>query len=126
MWKLLLILVLAVFAAGLAFSIHRVFIRPKARGWLRAAFVAVLLAGIGAAWFSTYRVEYFANADTRVHGWPIPCVVFQRDTPDGPFWDYVGPTVFLAWPMNFLVFAFLPALVFTGLTAIRSFRARAD
>jgi hypothetical protein len=66
---------------------------------------------IGAAWFTTYRYRYFADENTEMYGWPMPVVVFQREGPDEPWLDYLGLTVYLAFPINSLLFAFIPSLI---------------
>jgi len=63
--------------------------------------------------------SYFHNPNTQVFGWPIPRVVFQRDTPTGPWLDYIGPTIVLAYPMNFVLFMFFPSVVFLVLALRR-------
>ncbi len=62
-----------------------------------------LPAAIG-SYFSTFRYHYFSNPNTQVFGWPIPMVIWQRDTPQSPWLDFVGPTLFLAYPLNLFVF----------------------
>ena len=69
--------------------------------------VVVLAA---ASWFSTYHYSPFPNSNTKVIGWPVPVVVLQRANPDAPWLDFIGLTVILALPLNFLLFATPPAL----------------
>ena len=65
---------------------------------------AVAALGVtGLTYFLTFHYVYFANANTIVHGWPVPIVVFQRDSVDGPWLDYVGPTVFWGFPINLVL-----------------------
>lgn len=103
--------IIAVLSIPVLYSIFPVFVSPGARRWFQLLYIALGLACVIASSFSTFGYEYRPNPNTIVYGWPIPRVVFQRDTPDGPFWDFVGPTAILALPMNFLLFFFLPALI---------------
>ena len=80
--------------------------------WKKIAYLVCSLTSAAAAYFTTYHYVYYANANTRLHGWPVPVIVFQRDSPTAPWLDFVGPTVALAYPMNFILFALLPSLVF--------------
>jgi hypothetical protein len=86
--------------------------------WL-VAFVAAL----GSLYMTGFH-SYFANPNTHVHGWPIPRVVFQRDGPDSPWLDFIGPTIILAYPMNFLLFMLVPSVVFMVLAKREQRRAR--
>jgi len=78
--------------------------------WARLLFSAALTCSVVAAYLTTFHYAYLANANTRVHGWPVPTVIFQRDGPGEPWLDFVGPTVVLAYPMNLVLFAIVPAL----------------
>lgn len=94
------------------------FVQRGGRKW-GFALLAIAMLALVAAWWSTFRYVYFADANTRLHGWPVPCIVFQRDTTDGPWRDYVGPTVLFALPMNFSLY-FLPfAIVFLAVAYVR-------
>lgn len=75
-------------------------------------YLAIVVLAAIAAGISTYGYTYFANSNTRFHGWPIPTVVFQRADADAPWLDFVGPTVILAYPMNLTLFLFVPSLLF--------------
>lgn len=87
---------------------------PRSLGcWLCLGFV--VLAAVG-SYHSTFHFEHWPNENTRFFGWPIPRGVLQRDTPDGPWLDYVGPTLILAWPMNFILFSFLPSFLLLAFT----------
>ena len=57
---------------------------------------------------SIYRREW--NEDTYAYGWPIPRVVFQRKALGEPWLDFVGPTVILAYPMNYVIYTLLPVI----------------
>jgi hypothetical protein len=73
---------------------------------------------------TTGYFSYYSNPNTHVFGWPIPRVIFQRDTPDSPWLDYVGPTVALAYPMNFILYMFIPSVIFVLLSRRRRHEAR--
>jgi len=60
--------------------------------------------------FTTFFVEYRPDKNTRIFGWPVPVVVFQRESTDAPWLDFVGPTVIFGYPMNLLIFAVAPSL----------------
>jgi hypothetical protein len=61
-------------------------------------------------WLMTYRCEYFVDGNTKAFGWPLPYVVFQRDTPDGPWLDYTGWTTTWAFPIHSLMVLFFPSV----------------
>jgi len=80
------------------------------RKWLsRSYFLVVLLAFIAAFLVTTF-FSYYSDANTHVFGWPIPRVIFLRDTPTSPWLDYVGPTIVFAYPMNFFLYMFIPSV----------------
>ena len=79
--------------------------------WLRVVHLLALAGTCVAAFYSTFKYTYLANANTRFHGWPVPQVIFQRDGPGEPWLDFVGPTVLLAYPMNVVLFSTVPALL---------------
>ena len=78
--------------------------------WVRVLYFAFVVATAIAAYFTTFRYTYYYNPNTRVHGWPIPFVVFQRDSAADPWLDFVGITSVLAYPMNLLLFNLLPSI----------------
>ena len=71
--------------------------------------IAAVLAFGGGIW-STYYYDYYTNPNTHFHGWPIPHVVFQRDNSESEWRDYIGPTILLALPMNWIIFLLPPSL----------------
>ena len=84
-----------------------------------------LYVGLGAmlavvAFLTTYRVDYFSNENTHIHGWPVPVVIFQRDDVDAPWLDFVGPTILLALPMNFIIFMLVPSVLSLCLAYLRT------
>lgn len=78
---------------------------------VRVLYFVCFSAAALAAYFTTFHYIHYTNANTRFHGWPVPTVVFQRDDPSSPWLDYVGPTLFLAYPINLLLFVLLPSIV---------------
>ena len=79
---------------------------------LRSAYVAVVITAAVAAWLTTFRYEYFSNENTRICGWPVPVVIFQRENAKAPWLDFVGATSPLAYPMNLAIFMVIPSAVF--------------
>ena len=63
------------------------------------------------AYFSTYKYTYYLNENTRVCGWPIPIVIFQRHDAASQWLDFVGFTMVLGFPLNLFIFMFLPSLL---------------
>ena len=63
-----------------------------------------------AACYMTFYYTYDPRPNERIHGWPIPVVIFQRDNADTPWLDFVGIYSYLALPVNFILFALLPSL----------------
>jgi len=119
LWLLFLTMVVVdTWAAGAVVSSS-----ATSRG-LRAPYAAAALLALAATVATTGFLSYFWNPDTHVYGWPIPRVIFQRDTADSPWLDYVGPTVVLAYPMNFIVYMFLPSLVFISIVLLRRKREK--
>ncbi|EMI52555.1 membrane protein [Rhodopirellula sallentina SM41] len=104
-----MLLFLAAFGL-VAWAVH-VAITGRIPTWSRLLYFAALTGSVIAAYFTTFHYTYLANANTRIHGWPVPTVVFQRDGLGKPWLDFVGPTVILAYPMNLVLFAFVPALM---------------
>ena len=80
---------------------------PRAIGliyWL------LVIVAAGVCVFTTFNYNYYSNSNTRFYGWPIPTVVFQRDDAESPWLDFVGPTTFLAYPMNLILFLIVPSI----------------
>lgn len=104
---LLGILVAPLVLAALA---HVLFSR-RSKTPFRVVFIA-LAAGVACiAYWTTFRYVYFSNDNTRVHGWPVPIVVFQRADSDSPWLDYIGFTTVMGYSMNFVVFMAAPSLL---------------
>jgi hypothetical protein len=78
---------------------------------MRVSYVIGTLAIATAAFFTTFYYGYYSDPNTCVFGWPIPMVVEQRTNATSPWLDFAGPTVVLAYPMNFLIFLFLPSIL---------------
>jgi hypothetical protein len=77
---------------------------------LKRMILSVLIAAIPLSfWLTHMRVQW--NENTFAYGWPVPRVVFQRDAPDGPWRDFIGWTMFLAYPLNYLALVFVPVLL---------------
>jgi hypothetical protein len=86
--------------------------RPMLGSWWRIAYsAAVLAAGVVAA-LTSFQYEYFPNANTRICGWPVPTVIFQRENADAHWDDFVGPLTVLSYPLNLAIFLSLPSVAF--------------
>ena len=115
----LLIIVLLMAAAAIAWTTACVMDGMAGRR-AKHAYLATLGTAGFAAWWTAYRYNFFANENTHVYGWPVPWLIFQRDDAQSPWLDYVGPAVLFGLPMNFILFAFLPCLVFLGMAYYRN------
>ena len=96
---LLLLVVVVLFVAAIMcpLRIARSAATPK---WFKSILWASgLLLTIG-TYFLTFHFVHSINANTRAHGWPVPVVVFQRDSATAPWLDYVGPVPEIALPIN--------------------------
>ena len=114
MFVVLLLGILAATPLVLVALAHALFSR-RTKTPFRVAFIS-LAAGVACiAYWTTFRYVYFSNDNTRVHGWPVPIVVFQRADSDSPWLDYVGFTTPLGYPMNFVVFMAAPSLLLFAL-----------
>ena len=103
------------FLAGLAvivWSATVVVINDAGGVAVRWAYVGVAIIVTIATCWMTFWYDYFPNENTQVWGWPVPVVIFQRVDAESPWLDFVGPTVVLGLPMNFILFMFVPALAF--------------
>lgn len=81
-------------------------------GRLRVGFLAVAVAFSVTAYWSTFHYVRTVNSNTRIHGWPIPYIAFQREDAESPWLDFVGPISVFAYPMNLTLFMLTPSLVF--------------
>ena len=81
---------------------------------LRVFYLAALFVAVIAAFLTTFHCKYYADVNTRFHGWPVPAIIFQRDGPDEPWHDFIGPTAILAFPMNLILFSLLPSVLMVG------------
>lgn len=92
--------------------------QPGLSGWLRSSYWIIAFLALVATIGMTGFFSYYLNPNTRIVGWPIPSVVFERDTPTSAWWDFVGPLTLLAFPMNFILYMFIPSVVFLLLSYI--------
>jgi hypothetical protein len=75
--------------------------------WLyRSSLLVITVTSITAAYYFTFRFQFFANPNTHVFGFPCPYVIFQRSSSEAPWLDFSGPISFLAYPINLLIFLF--------------------
>lgn len=105
---------LSIFSAIVAVDILAfilVVIGRNVRAWLSRSYLIVMALALVVAFLMTFFFSYYSNPNTHIFGWPIPRVIFQRDTPTSPWLDYVGPTILLAYPMNFILYMFIPSVL---------------
>src|SRR5208282_6772843 len=88
-----------------------VFLSPHISKKLKKLYVVVFVLCVALASVTTFFLKYNANQNTRVYGWPVPIVIFQRDGPNAPWLDYVGPTPLLAYPVNLVLYLCVPSLL---------------
>lgn len=93
-------------------AVIAVIFQPRPSGRVASLYFITSLLALVAAFLVTSFFSYYPNQNTHIFGWPVPRVIFQRDTPTSPWLDYVGPTILLAYPMNFVVCMCLPSVAF--------------
>lgn len=98
----LLMILLAALAALIICPI-RIFRNPRATKAYRWVTVVTGVLMVLLSYLMTFHFVYMTNENTRVHGWPVPVVIFQRATPEGPWLDYVGATTMLGFPVNLVL-----------------------
>jgi hypothetical protein len=111
MFELLVAAVLALFAVNIWAGVA-ILVRRQSSLGMRFAYVATLIGGALAAAWTTFQYVYFPNENTRICGWPVPMVIFLRETPDSHCDDFVGPTTVLGYPINVAIFMLIPSAVF--------------
>jgi len=100
----LIIIILIVFLAVTIFCLYCIFKNPKTSLMFRWTTILSSLAVSGFAYLYTFNFVYSLNSNTRIHGWPVPLVILQRDAPGEPWLDYIGNTLFFGFPINLLIF----------------------
>jgi len=118
LWSFIAIAALDIWALCMMVS------RSAASRGLKSVYGVVALVAAVVTMTTTGFFSYFSNPNTHIYGWPIPRVVFQRDDATSPWLDYVGPTIVLAFPMNFILYMFLPSLVFVAVVLSRRRRKK--
>lgn len=95
---------------------------------MRIAYLGCLVATSIVACFMTLRFRYSPGPDIRVHGWPTPTVVFQRDSANSAWVEFVDPLYRFAIPLNLAYLLSVPSIVFLVLLRRRAVRTpyRAD
>ena len=99
------------------------------KGGVIARYSYMVLTAILAATalWTTYGYDAYWNEHTRAFGWPVPYLILQRDDPsdpNSPWLDFVGWTMIFALPMNFIIFMFIPSLLFLAAPYLRSWFLR--
>ena len=107
----LILLFFAVSALTVFWATCVVFFRNGLNRLSRITYIVGFLGTAVTTYLTTYQYGYFPDANTQILGWPIPVVVFQRESATGPWLDFVGPTALLAYPMNLLLFLFIPSIL---------------
>ena len=113
MGYLLLGLILLWFLLGVASAVFvawHVTSRPISWLWL----APVLIGGSVLGW-QWSDLEYFAEPDLRIEGFPLPVAAFERDE-DDRWIDYPGPPFFLF--ANFIIGLTSPLAVCAGVIVI--------
>lgn len=120
------LLLMAFFAAAgvIAWSAYFVVIERRLNTNGLIFYIAIAIAAAAGAVWSTFYYVYFPNENTRFHGWPVPYIVFQRVDADSRWADYVGPTLLVGMPMNFIIFMLAPAIVFLFLSCLQVGKSR--
>jgi hypothetical protein len=80
-----------------------ILVSPLTSRFYRWMTLATALVVASVAYGMTFHYSYYPDPNTRICGWPVPIVVFQRDTPNAQWLDYVGPTVILGPPINLVL-----------------------
>lgn len=78
---------------------------------LRNAYFLTLGISVVVSVYTTFVTEYMVDENTRIVGWPVLLMVWHRRTIEGPWLDYIGPTVLLAYPINVSIFMFVPSVL---------------
>lgn len=99
-----------IFALWVIWQAMMLTLSDTATRWIRILSRLYIVAAAIAAYFSTFHYIYYADENTRFHGWPIPRIVFQRNNADSPWLDFVGPTIILAYPMNLILYLLIPSI----------------
>ena len=105
----LALLLFATLVAGFVSCLH------EPSGKLRLSFSALLVAGIAAAVWCTFYLEYQPSPTLRIVGFPVPIAVFELR--NGQWSDYVGG------PGLFVDLVAVPALVAMPLSLVLLVRA---
>ena len=78
--------------------------------WLRLLYFSFSLLTFAATFYITSFVAYSSDPNTNIVGWPIPSVIFHRDTAKSPWQDF--PLSGWAYPMNFIFYMVIPSIAF--------------
>lgn len=107
------LLLVATLVAGFVSCLH------EPSGKLRLSFSALLVAGIAAAVWCTFYVEYQPSPTLRISGFPVPVAVFELR--NGQWTDYVGgPGLFI----DLIVVPSFVALPLSMVLLVRATRRR--
>ncbi len=113
--RIIFALLLILFVSMIVWSAGVVFwSRHSGRG-LRIAYVGIMFSVVVVASVMTFCYSYYTNANTRVCGFPVPIVVFQRSDPTSQWEDFVGPMTTWGYPVNLVLYTSFPSLIFLWL-----------
>ena len=86
---------------------------------VRGIYLLLVVATVVLAYRMTFHFAYSLDSNTRVHGFPIPVVIFQRIDSNSDWADFVGPTLIFGFPMNLIAYLFPLSLVFLVIAGLR-------
>lgn len=94
---LLLLIITLTFFSGASLVAGWSSCRSETNSKLRIAFIALLIAGCGAAVWCTLKIEYQLSPTLRATGFPVPCDVQQLE--NGEWVDFPGPIGLIVNPI---------------------------
>jgi len=98
------IIVLIACLVSVAFCPYRILKNPRTSPLYQWTTAVTGLIVIGISYIYTFYYIYYPDTNTRVHGWPIPVVIFQRSAPGERWLDFVGWTTVFGFPLNLILF----------------------
>ena len=114
---ILVLLVFLVVAIVVIVASIYIYTREKGRT-LKMVLILVLIVALPLTWYMTSIYKWEWNENTYTYGCPVPQVVFQRNSPEDPWLDFVGPTIILAYPMNYILYVLPPVVVLLVLSLV--------
>jgi hypothetical protein len=124
----IILLIIATAIAGWVLGLKACFRSKGLRKRKRHFFLILGLVALSSCYL-TLSFQYYTNENTQVTGFPINIVIFQREGPGEPWFDYINPVGVLALPLNFLLlggFALVPYWLVARLIMRRARRTDSD